>query len=235
MSKKRVSYLFSFAAASVLAVALAGCGSSSSGDAAVAAAPAAGGGAAAPVAVAGAPVAATVPTGTAPVTATALTATAFAALAPVVAVGGVAINSPPVVTFSIADGATTNNAVVGLGMTTQTATATVPSLAFLNFSLAKLVPGTNGAPSKWVNYIVTTMPTYKSSTDKTIVASVPTRPTTDSEGTLVDNKNGTYTYTFARDITKMKAVLGWTPRVPIREGIRRTLEWFVANYEQATH
>ena len=159
------------------------------------------------MAVAGAPVAATVPTGTAPVTATALTATAFAALTPVVAVGGVAINSPPVVTFSIADGATTNNAIVGFGMTNQTATATLPSQAFLRFSLAKLVPGTNGSTSKWVNYIVTTVPTYKSSTDKTIVAAAPRSPTADREGTLVDNKNGTYTYTFARDITKAKDIV----------------------------
>ena len=203
MSKKRVSYLFSFAAAGVLAAALAGCGSSSSGDApAVAAAPPAGGGAA--VVAPGAPAAAAVPTGTAPVTVTALTATAFAALTPVAAVGGVTIASPPVVTFSLADGATTNNPIVGWGLTTQNSTATVASQAFLRFSLAKLVPGTSGSPSKWVNYIVTTMPTYKSATDKTIVASAPRTPTTDSEGTLVDNKNGTYTYTFARDITKMK-------------------------------
>lgn len=36
------------------------------------------------------------------------------------------------------------------------------------------------------------------------------------------------------DITKMKRLLGWEPQLPIREGIKRTLDWFVANYEQAT-
>jgi OmcA/MtrC family decaheme c-type cytochrome len=51
---------------------------------------------------------------------------------------------------------------------------------------------------------VTTVPAYKSATDKTVVASVPTRPSTDNTGTLVDNKNGTYTYSFYRDITKAK-------------------------------
>ena len=176
---------------------LVGCGGGGGGGSAPAAG--AGGGA-----VAGAPAAAPVPAGVAPVNAVALAPAAFAALAPVAVVGGVAIASPPVVTFSLADGVATNNPILGWGMTTQTSTATVPSQAFLRFSLAKLVPGTNGSPSKWVSYIVTTMPTYTSATDKTIKPAAPRTPTTDSEGTLVDNKNGTYTYTFARDITKVK-------------------------------
>lgn len=36
------------------------------------------------------------------------------------------------------------------------------------------------------------------------------------------------------DIAKMRAVLGWEPRTPIREGIRRTLDWFVDHYAEAT-
>ncbi len=108
------------------------------------------------------------------------------------------------VTFSVSDGATTNNPIIGLGYTTKNSTAIYPSLANISFSLAKLVPGTNGSPSRWVSYIVTTVPSYKSATDKTVVASVPTRPSSDNTGTLVDNKNGTYTYTFFRDITKVK-------------------------------
>ena len=63
--------------------------------------------------------------------------------------------------------------------------------------MAKLVPGANGAPSKWVSYIVTASPT-------TTTGEVPTRPTTDNIGALVDNGDGTYKYTFYRDITKVK-------------------------------
>jgi len=35
------------------------------------------------------------------------------------------------------------------------------------------------------------------------------------------------------DITKMKSVLEWEPPTPIQDGIRRTLEWFVAHYDEA--
>jgi OmcA/MtrC family decaheme c-type cytochrome len=72
--------------------------------------------------------------------------------------------------------------------------ASYPNLAF---SMAKLVPAANGSPAKWVSYIVTTVPTATA-------AAAPTRPSTDNTGTLVDNKNGTYAYTFYRDITKIK-------------------------------
>ena len=200
--RNRCSYHWiNLAAAGLLAVALAGCGGGGGGDT-PAAAPAGGAAAAAPAAPAVA-----VPTGTAPVTVTALTPAQFAALTPTVTVGSVGISSPPTVTFALSDGPTTNNPIIGWGMTNQSATATLPNQAWLRFSLAKLVPGTNGSPSKWVSYIVTTVPTYKSSTDKTIVDAVPRTPTADREGTLVDNKNGTYTYTFARDITKVKDIV----------------------------
>ncbi len=33
------------------------------------------------------------------------------------------------------------------------------------------------------------------------------------------------------DIAKAKRVLGWEPRVPVREGLKRTVEWFRANHE----
>ncbi len=180
---------------------LAACGGGSSNNDTVAAAPAApaGGGAAA-----GAPAAAAVPAGAAPITITAATpAATIAALAPVVAFGGVTINSPPCVSFSMADA--NNNGIIGFGSKAQSATATVASYPNLSFALAKLVPGVGTAPSRWVSYIVTTVPTYKSATDQTIVASVPTRPTTDNTGTLTDNKNGTYTYCFYRDVKAVAA------------------------------
>ena len=64
-------------------------------------------------------------------------------------------------------------------------------------SLAKLVPGSNGSPSEWVNYIVTSVPT-------TTAASGPQRPGTDNTGTLVDHGDGTYSYTFWRDVKQIK-------------------------------
>jgi OmcA/MtrC family decaheme c-type cytochrome len=137
-----------------------------------------------------------VPTGTSPITLTANTpATTFAALQTKVTVGRVTIASAPVVHFSITD--IDGNAVIGFGSTSKASGATVASYPNLAFSLAKLVPGTNGSPSRWVSYIVTTVPT-------STATAAPTRPSTDNTGTLVDHKDGTYTYTFYRDITKIK-------------------------------
>jgi OmcA/MtrC family decaheme c-type cytochrome len=116
---------------------------------------------------------------------------------------GVTISSPPVVNFQVVD--QNGNPLAGLGLATKASTASVPRYQNIAFSLAKLVPGaagaaagTSGGPSKWVSYIVTTVPT-------TTVAATATRPSTDSNGTLVDNGNGTYKYTFYRDITQVKA------------------------------
>lgn len=130
--------------------------------------------------------------------ATDASAAAWAALAPQVTVTGVTIASPPVVNFKVVDAA--GLPVIGLGNTTKNATATVASLPNLAFAIAKLVPAnaTTGAPSKWVSYMVTTVPTT------TAPNSAPTRPSTDNTGTLVDNGDGSYKYTFYRDITKIK-------------------------------
>src|SRR5476649_169588 len=144
------------------------------------------------------------PTGTAPVTASSLSAIDFAALTPTVTISSVTVASPPKVTFSVADASFNKN--IGLGSKSQSATATVASYPNFAFALAKLIPGVGTAPSRWVNYIVTTVPT-KDATTGAITASVPTRPTTDNTGTLVDNGNGTYTYTFFRDITQAKAAV----------------------------
>jgi dTDP-glucose 4,6-dehydratase len=34
------------------------------------------------------------------------------------------------------------------------------------------------------------------------------------------------------DLTKARTVLGWEPRIPLEEGLRRTIEFFSANYER---
>ena len=117
----------------------------------------------------------------------------------------------PVVTFKVADAS--GRSVVGLGSQAQSATATLKSYPNTAFSLAKLIPATSAAPSKWVSYIVTTVPTYKSATDKTIVDPVPRVPTTDNTGTLVDNGDGSYKYTFYRDVTKIKDQIAAMPAV----------------------
>src|SRR5215831_327931 len=135
---------------------------------------------------------------------------AWAALVPKATVLGVSIASPPVVTFQVTDD--TGRAVVGLGNTTKSSTATVASLPNLSFALAKMVPGTNGSSSRWVNYIVTTVPatsTPKDSSGNYIIYGQ--RPGTDNTGTLVDNGDGTYKYTFYRDITKVKDVVAAAP------------------------
>jgi OmcA/MtrC family decaheme c-type cytochrome len=118
----------------------------------------------------------------------------------------VTVAGAPVVSFKVTDA--NGNPVVGLGNTAKSSTATVANLTNLAFSLAKMVPGTNGSPAKWVSYIVTSVPT-------TTAAAAPSKPTTDNTGTLVDNKDGTYTYTFYRDVTKVKdQVAGMTVTAP---------------------
>ncbi len=128
----------------------------------------------------------------------------FAALKITATVQSVTIASAPVVKFKLTN--PDGKPIVGFGSTSKSSTATVAQYPNLAFSLAKLVPGTTTSsppinvrtPSKWVSYIVTTVPT-------TTAAAAPTRPTTDNTGTLVDNQDGTYTYTFYRDVTRIKA------------------------------
>lgn len=130
----------------------------------------------------------------------------YANLQIVAKVTSVSIASAPVVKFSLSD--PSGKPIVGFGSTSKSSTATVASYPNLNFSLAKLVPGqtniiggkTTSTPNKWVSYIVTTVPT-------TTTASAPTRPSTDNTGTLVDNGDGTYQYTFYRDVTQTKALV----------------------------
>ncbi len=106
----------------------------------------------------------------------------------------VTISGPPVVKFQLAD----QNGIALKGL---------PAADF-RIAIAQLVPGQNGKPSQWNSYI------YITSTPGTCPTGVPaclTTPTTKAEpesvaagtnGTLVDNGDGTYQYTFKKDITK---------------------------------
>ena len=98
-------------------------------------------------------------------------------------VDSVIITSPPKVNFTVKNSAGVG--VKGLGALNTAGTA----LNYLRFTIAKMVPSTGSSPSKWVSYI-------PSSTNL--------RPSTDSSSNisgLVDNGDGTYTYTFSTDIT----------------------------------
>ncbi len=100
------------------------------------------------------------------------------------AVSTAAVSGKPTVTFTI-----TND----LGTPVSGLTA-----ANMGFGIAKLIPQSGSAPSRWVNYGVA------SSLAAGKVASV-AFPDPEKTGTLKDNLDGTYTYTFALDISQAQA------------------------------
>jgi OmcA/MtrC family decaheme c-type cytochrome len=120
---------------------------------------------------------------------------------------------------------------LGLANYSQSSSATVKGLTNIAFTLAKLVPATtavvtSGAttttistePSKWVSYLVTKPVTVTQaagtiaatdSCNKTATTAATwcgTYPTSDSQGTLVDNGDGSYQYTFLRDPKQAAAI-----------------------------
>jgi OmcA/MtrC family decaheme c-type cytochrome len=138
-----------------------------------------------------------------------LTVEQFASTAFKAEITGVAMAGKPTVSFKVMDGF--NTPVVGLGATSKSSTALVASYPNIAFSIAKLIPGvpttvttggvstTTSSPSKWVSYLVTSIPTVSA---PTVVGA---KPSTDAVGTLVDNGDGSYKYTFYRDISQAKA------------------------------
>ena len=140
-----------------------------------------------------------VPVASNSVSPTAESIAAWKALAPQVKVTGVSIASPTVVSFTVKDAS--GNAIVGLGNQSKSSSAVVAGLTNMYFTLAKLVP-VPGGPSKWVTYLVTKP--VATGTSKAVVNGgvswLGTYPTSDKEGTLVDNGDGSYQYTFYRDV-----------------------------------
>ena len=103
----------------------------------------------------------------------------------------VAISGPPVVKFELTD---QNNAPLqGL------------PAADVGFAIAQLVPGQNGSASQWNSYIYGTV---APSPCPAAVVACATTPKTQAmveaatSGTFVDHGDGTYQYTFQKDITK---------------------------------
>jgi OmcA/MtrC family decaheme c-type cytochrome len=108
----------------------------------------------------------------------------------------VTINGPPVVKFQLAD----QNGAPLQGL----------PAADLSFTIAQLVPGQNGTSSQWNSYIYSTVTPSGCPSGVAACDTTPkTQPTveTATSGTLVDNGNGTYQYTFKTDITKVSNVL----------------------------
>lgn len=99
------------------------------------------------------------------------------------AITSATVSSPPVVNFTVTD----QRGVPVVGFTNTD----------LRFNIAKLTPGTNGNPGTWQNYMI-----RASRNDDAIQGSQERLASGYPFGTFVDHKNGSYTYTFATDITK---------------------------------
>jgi OmcA/MtrC family decaheme c-type cytochrome len=96
-----------------------------------------------------------------------------------ITITGVTINSPPVVTFTVTDQTGVRTAIL--------------AAADLRFNIAKLMPGSDGAPTIWQNYINRAVGGAVQGTQERSAAGF-------AFGTLVNQGNGSYTYTFATDI-----------------------------------
>ena len=98
----------------------------------------------------------------------------------------VSIASPPLVDFALADG--NGNPVTGL------------NAGSISFKIAKLVPGTDGNASAWQSYINTVEdPGAGPGTESKLQATTENG----AAGTLVDNNDGTYAYTFLIDVANV--------------------------------
>src|SRR5512134_1297033 len=93
-------------------------------------------------------------------------------------------NSTPVVNFRVTDN-------TGAGVSSLTA-------ADLRFNIAKLVPGTNGEPASWQNYINRAVNGAVEGTQERSAVGF-------AFGTLLNQGGGNYTYTFATDIASATA------------------------------
>lgn len=103
------------------------------------------------------------------------------------AITSASINSKPVVNFTATD-------QDGFAYTRLT-----PSNLY--FTVAKLTGATLAGPSKWQNYISTVQNASAPAAPKPFPQAV--QGTRENNGTLVNHNDGTYTYTFAKDIATL--------------------------------
>ena len=101
-----------------------------------------------------------------------------------IAITGAAVSSPPVVNFRV----TNQNGESVIGLTDTD----------FRFNIAKLVPGTFGNPYNWQSYLNRVQ-------GGAVVGTQERKATGSAWGSLVANGDGTYTYTFATDITSAAA------------------------------
>ena len=186
------------AAASFLALGLAGCGGSSSSS--TSSGTSGGGGTSTADVTAAITAAAAVTTND-----TATTPTAAFSVVNDAGVAPVTVNSPPKVNFTvISDGAVKKD-------------LTLSNVAFI---IARLDKGTNGSPDQWVSYTTRTeTATAGVGPGGTPALASATQATTDTEAenSLVYNEAGYYTYTFSTDIT---ADAGYDPTKTHRVAIQ---------------
>jgi OmcA/MtrC family decaheme c-type cytochrome len=129
-----------------------------------------------------------------------LTGAQWAALQLKGEITAVTVGGPPEVTFKLTD--QNGNAIVGLENNYSKAPGqALPTQRNVMATMAKLVPGANGSPSKWVSYLIATVDPTKTTGDFSALRA----PNTDSNGKLEYLGGGQYKYTFATDITKVKA------------------------------
>ena len=118
----------------------------------------------------------------------------------------VEVSSPPVVEFSLATDSGTP--LVGLDP------------AAVTFTFAKLLPAANGEPVSWQSY-VNEFEEARSGTPSPNLLEKALQAVRDGGGDLVDNRDGTYQYTFVTDVTNVTdpVAIDWEPGFTHRVGL----------------
>ncbi|MGQ0587360.1 MAG: OmcA/MtrC family decaheme c-type cytochrome [Gammaproteobacteria bacterium] len=120
-------------------------------------------------------------------------------------VDGITITSPPVVEFTLTNQGGVRFAGLAQGQ--------------IRFTLAKLVPAAGGNPAYWQNYINRTETKGAGAWG---AGGTAIQGNSESNGTLVNHLDGTYTYTFATDVTAVTSpiAVSWQPALTHRLGVQ---------------